>query len=318
MAVQSNYLHNMMGKVIELYLPFKAVVSFHYRGKQERALLRADKIIVDGQNVPMGESIDKHLHEGSMVKFSCHVFDDSGLDRCGYFVTMAWRQDPTNLSTPSTEMSGIYNASGIVSEVSHRQGVITYSDANDQEHNILFLASKLFLFGKRLNTKQNLQSSLAVDDKVQFDAVPCEQSENDNYCPWFATAVWKGKKPNTEYDSPVILGAEPRSPTAEIKYLATNPKSVFVRGQGQILHILNAEFGIALAAMKHNRWESILFHRSACFLFKLNLGTHDLTKIFKEGDRISFIAAGAPKHLVAQWVASQVTVYVSKEVDYNF
>jgi len=65
--------------------------------------------------------------------------------------------------------------------------------------------------------------------------------------------------------------------------LVSNPKSAFVRGVGQILHILNDQFGIALAARQPNNWESILFHRSACFLFKLNLGSHDLTKIFKEG-----------------------------------
>ena len=65
--------------------------------------------------------------------------------------------------------------------------------------------------------------------------------------------------------------------------LVSNPKSAFVRGVGQILHILNDQFGIALAARQPNNWESILFHRSACFLLKLNLGSHDLTKIFKEG-----------------------------------
>jgi hypothetical protein len=66
--------------------------------------------------------------------------------------------------------------------------------------------------------------------------------------------------------------------------LVSNPKSVFVRGEGQILKILNEEFGVALAAMKPNNWESVLFHRSACFLFKLNLGSHDLTNIFQEGE----------------------------------
>jgi hypothetical protein len=65
--------------------------------------------------------------------------------------------------------------------------------------------------------------------------------------------------------------------------LTSNPKSVFIRGEGQILKILNKEFGVALAAMKPNNWKSVLFHHSACFLFKLNLGSHDLTKIFKEG-----------------------------------
>jgi hypothetical protein len=53
MSIQSNYLHNMVGTVIELHCPYKSVVAFQYKGKQERALLKADKVIVDGQNVPM-------------------------------------------------------------------------------------------------------------------------------------------------------------------------------------------------------------------------------------------------------------------------
>jgi hypothetical protein len=53
MNMQNSYLHNMVGKVIELHLPYKSVVAFQYKGKQERALLRADKIIVNGHYVPM-------------------------------------------------------------------------------------------------------------------------------------------------------------------------------------------------------------------------------------------------------------------------
>jgi hypothetical protein len=83
----------------------------------------------------------------------------------------------------------------------------------------LFLASKLFLSGKRLGSKQNLETRL-IEDKVQFDAVPCEQSENDSSCSWFATVVWKGKKPYTDYDVPVSHLAEPRNLTAEIKHVS--------------------------------------------------------------------------------------------------
>lgn len=39
--------------MIELCLPYKAVVAFQYKGRQERALLKADKVIVDGMNVPV-------------------------------------------------------------------------------------------------------------------------------------------------------------------------------------------------------------------------------------------------------------------------
>ncbi|KAJ9579160.1 hypothetical protein L9F63_024730, partial [Diploptera punctata] len=318
MAVQNSYLHNIVGKVIEIHPPFKAIVSFQYRGKPERALLWADKIIIDGKNVPMNEPIDDYICEGSTLKFTCHSFNVTGQDHCGYFVTMAWRQDSSELSSLNSNSSvflGIYNASGIVSDVSQRQGVITYTDANDKEQNILFLASKLFLFGKRVSAKQNLQLTLVVDDKVQFDAVPCEPSENDSHCPWFATLVWKGKKPSIEYDNPPTITMEPKNIVAEIRHLTSNPKSGFVRGEGQILHILNEEFGIALGALKNNNWESILFHRSACFLFKLNLGSHDLTKIFQEGDKIHFIAASAPKQYMTLWVASQIIVHFNKDID---
>jgi hypothetical protein len=81
-----------------------------------------------------GKTIDEFLHEGSTVKFSCHEFDESGQDQCGYFVTTAWIQDD-NLRSPNTGTDtkgflGINNACGTVSEVSRRQGVITYVDAN--------------------------------------------------------------------------------------------------------------------------------------------------------------------------------------------
>jgi hypothetical protein len=169
-----------------------------------------------------------------------------------------------------------------------------------------------------MSSKQNLQTRHHVQDKVQFDAVPCEQSENDSSCSCFATVVWKGTKPYTDYDVLVNTFAEPQNLLGEIKYLSHNPKSIFIRGRGQILQILNEEYGVALAAMKSNSWERNLFHRSACFLFKLNLPSHDLTKIFKESDHIRFIAAKAPKRLIKQWVASQISVFVSSELDYNF
>jgi hypothetical protein len=51
------------------------------------------------------------------------------------------------------------------------------------KHNILFLASKLLALAKCLDTKQNLQTTPAVDDKVHFYVAPCELSENDNVVP---------------------------------------------------------------------------------------------------------------------------------------
>jgi hypothetical protein len=68
-----------------------------------------------------------------MVKFSYHEYDESGHDWCGYFVTMPCCQNPVYFCTPGADNNvelflGIYNAFGIFSEVSHRQGFVTYFD----------------------------------------------------------------------------------------------------------------------------------------------------------------------------------------------
>jgi hypothetical protein len=82
-----------------------------------------------------------------------------------------------------------------------------------------------------MSSKQNLQTRLGVEDKVQFDAVPCEPSENDSSCSWFATVVWKGTKPYTDYDVLVNPFAEPQNLLAEIKYV-----SIYNNRQYRVTH----------------------------------------------------------------------------------
>jgi hypothetical protein len=71
-----------------------------------------------------------------------------------------------------------------------------------------------------MSSKQNLQTRINVEDKVQFDAVPCEPTENDSSCPWFATVVWKGTKPDADYDAVVNPFTEPQNLLAEMKYVS--------------------------------------------------------------------------------------------------
>ena len=84
---------------------------------------------------------------------------------------------------------------------------------------MLFLASKVFLFGKRVSAKQNLQTTLVLEDKLQFDAVPCDPEENDSHCSWFATLVWKGTKPATEYDNPPAVAPKIKDTVTEIRHV---------------------------------------------------------------------------------------------------
>lgn len=70
-----------------------------------------------------------------------------------------------------------------------------------QDENVMFLASKLFISGKRVSAKAQLNQMQALEEgrMLFFDAVPCDPNENGE-CLWFATVVWKGRKPEMEYD----------------------------------------------------------------------------------------------------------------------
>lgn len=78
------------------------------------------------------------------------------------------------------------------------------------------------------------------------------------------------------------------------------------------MQILSEEYGIALGAVnpQQTHWQSILFHRSCASLFKYSLSKVDIHQVFKEGDKIRFIAASAPKGFAAQWVASHISIDV--------
>ena len=50
------------------------------------------------------------------------------------------------------------------------------------------------IFGEQDNNEYYRQV-LAEGDPVQFEAVPQDSSDNPYYCSWFASLVWKGKRP---------------------------------------------------------------------------------------------------------------------------
>ena len=39
---------------------------------------------------------------------------------------------------------------------------------------------------------------LSEGDPVQFEAVPQDSNDNPYYCSWFASLIWKGKRPPFE------------------------------------------------------------------------------------------------------------------------
>ena len=44
---------------------------------------------------------------------------------------------------------------------------------------------------------------LSEGDPVQFEAVPQDSNDNPYYCSWFASLIWKGKRP--PFEEPIGL-----------------------------------------------------------------------------------------------------------------
>lgn len=74
-------LREFVGKVIEFSAKHKAIVQFQLDNKLERALLLYDKLKVNGQPLPEGGAIEEYLEKDACLKFLCHNFDDTGVDR---------------------------------------------------------------------------------------------------------------------------------------------------------------------------------------------------------------------------------------------
>ncbi|XP_046660041.1 uncharacterized protein LOC124353983 [Homalodisca vitripennis] len=325
MATVQNYaLREFVGKVVEILPKHKAIVQFQLDNKTERALLWYYKLKVNGQSLPQEGSIDEYLEKGASLKFLCHNFDDSGVDRCRWYITCAWKQDARDLDLKENEtiLSGLYNCTGQIVQIARRQGILSYC-VDGRDENVLFLASKVFVAGKRVSAKVNLPQLPGFEEgrSLLFDAVPCDPADNDGNCCWFATVVWKGWKPVMEYDDARNVRnskAAQLPQLTEIKLITSNPHLLFLRGEGQVMKIINAEYGLALGAIKKNVWESVMFHRSHVLLFDRNLANEDLTTVFKEGDKLRIVAASAPKKLGVRWVASQVRVLIDPSVAHRF
>lgn len=130
---------------------------------------------------------------------------------------MCWpNRDPGGSSKPKSEVSlctGLISVSGMVSSMTKRHGVLAMIDDSDNEQNIAFLASKVYLYGKRFPSSKMLSSQLNIDDKMYFDAIPCIPQEDKDNCTYFATGVFLGKRPQQAHsmDMPSIASNDCRT-----------------------------------------------------------------------------------------------------------
>ncbi|XP_039289807.1 uncharacterized protein LOC120352615 [Nilaparvata lugens] len=86
MSIKNLHLQEFRGR-IDSILPNKACILFSRHNKEERALVMYDRVKICGSSLPENGKLEDYLNEGTVVSFSAHQINESGLDRCGWFVT---------------------------------------------------------------------------------------------------------------------------------------------------------------------------------------------------------------------------------------
>ncbi|KAG0716946.1 hypothetical protein GWK47_008459 [Chionoecetes opilio] len=334
------YLFHQTGKVEELFLPGKAILTFQLNGQVQRVLMWVKSFMHQGKMLDKSESFANKLSVGDVVHFDCHVYDKESSDNCQWFAAKASKDPVSEASVqPNTK---VINRSGHISEVDHGKGVILF-DFYDQEHRVFFMRSKFFLFGKRLTGKRSLQEFLSENDPLQFDAEMCEPSDENYNCCWFATLVWKGKKPVgsslgpggmlgftpgvindlgfiddmgcASFGTGVVPSGFDEFPTLSLPpglidkqgYKAFEVSNSSREGHGNVLKLYNEECGLALWMVRCNTWETVFFHRRNTFLDTVNLRNFDLQESFSEGTSVEICAVPAMAEFPCRWIARRVT-----------
>lgn len=108
-----------------------------------------------------------------------------------WMVTTCWKIEPYPIVSYK---QGILSTCGIVVSLKKRHGIV---ETNDQRR-VYFIASRYYHFGKRFQASKPLKTGLSINDTIFFDAIPCLKDENEEQCEWFATIVFKGKRPDAE------------------------------------------------------------------------------------------------------------------------
>ena len=325
------YVFGITGQIKEIIYPSKAILGFKYNGKEEKAILLVHKLHVD--NIPVEEHrlMSDFVKVGDIIDFDGHIYDKGGFgnskDRCNYYAMRAWKASQSKVLAKEQMLTGkagrppLTVGTGWISEIFPRKGVLTFNN-NGQDERVLFLASKVYIFEKRLGTKQSLDQVrlrrdavrpvltisnfqvLSDGDPVQFEAVPQDSQDNPYYCSWFASLVWKGKRPPFE-DPNLATGntlsvvgrrgsigstgsSESISTDGSSESLASLPTSTPVenveRGVGVIAKILDEACGLIWWPIRPNHFPSVWFDRKHTFLYGMNLAQHDLGETFRQGE----------------------------------
>jgi len=341
---QNRYIFGITGTVKEIIYPSKAIIGFKYNGKEEKAILLVHKYLIDGTNVDEQKLMSDVLKVGDILEFDGHIYDKGGYgggkDRCNYYAMRAYKASQSKIASKEQMKTSKNNrpaaivGTGNISEVFPRKGVLTF-EREGVEERVLFLASKFYLFEKRLGTKQSLDQVLSDGDPVQFEAVPQDSSDNQHFCSWFANLVWKGRKP---FEENPIPGSTPvggvagrrgsigstgsvessstegsdsltshQSSSNHIQHKVQPTQEQALQGEGYIAGLLNESSGLIWMVLQPNHLQGVVFH---------NQTSRDLRTIFKTGDPVRFRVErsdGGP----TRWVAKDVSLDPSGQFKHN-
>ena len=344
MAEGPKYHFKNRGVIRDIIPPAKAIIVFKLNGRDEKAILLSKNLSVNGKSwdeLPGRPfAIAEVLKIGDEVEFDCHVYDKgggigSGKDKCNYFAMKAAKNtrdyvEKMGLAAQAHHQVGMLSRSsntliagtGWISELSPRKGVLTF-EHNNRAERVLFLASRVWFFEKRLGTKQSLTDFCSEADPLQFEAVPTTneiaRDLSDNcHCNWFATMAYKGKRPqgvedqsagssvrrgsnDKENESGNGNGVNSGSSSANSNGMedASSPKSAapaafpngvvnsnlnVIRGAGQIARVISERSGVIWWLKGPNHLQSVWFEAKQAFLLGDNLADKNLYKVFKEGE----------------------------------
>ncbi|XP_059479677.1 uncharacterized protein LOC132199165 [Neocloeon triangulifer] len=298
----------------------KALIKFTCKlnGKEELALLKTEKFAHRGALISQAEDEAAHVLQfvevGTTVRFFAHPLNSKEDEKdAQWFIMYGWDIKEEKL-LDIKYIPGLSNRECTVTEIDasgKRKGTLTYENLNDESIDISFLASKVWSFGARLNPKQSLKTQMPLDNVFYCDAIPQLSTSGDGIT-WMATHVWRGPRHHSQNnETDYSVSSEIKELIHPIKNIGLNCKALFVQGQGQVLRIINDDFGLALLHIGNNIFESVLFHRAWVSAFGTSMASQKLKDVLQDGDPLRLIctstSVGNTKSAFRfKWVACSV------------
>lgn len=290
----------------------KAILGFKLNsGSKESAILLSKMLHIDGKPLEEKQTMSDYLKVNDVVFFDCHIYDKggvgSGKDRCNYFAMKAWKNEALAGGQYKLPLaSNTRYSTGWLSEIYPRSGVITFISNTDER--VSFSAAKMYLYEKRLGSRQSLTTLLNLGDQVFFEAVPNDNcGSHSDYCSWQANLVWKGKRPQVDPNNLESLPTLSRkdsldsssssdlntedscSNSGSFLILPTSGKlHGIVKGTGMVAKIVSANAGVIWWVRRSNHFESVWFEGCKLFKYGENLANKKLSECIREGKKRAY------------------------------